>query len=63
MNKTQRDLLAACYNKGIKAEYENVEKYSHNFKKYDNMRMSEIDEVVNKLRELRPAWYPKEINK
>lgn len=58
MSKTQRDLLAACWNKGIKATYEKVQGYATNFKKYNNLRMSEIDEVVEKLRELRPDWYP-----
>lgn len=53
MNKTQRDLLAACWNKKIEATYENVRGYAYNFKKYDNMRMSEIDEVVEKLKTLK----------
>lgn len=57
MTKTQRDLLRACWSKGIKAEYEKVEQYAHNFKKYDNMRMSEIDEVVAKLRDLGMKTY------
>lgn len=52
MDKTQRDLLAAGYNKNIQADYENVRGYAANFKKYDNMRMSEIDEVVRKLKTL-----------
>ncbi len=52
MTKTQRDLLASCWNKKIKATYEKVQGYATNFKKYDNLRMSEIDEVVAKLKEL-----------
>lgn len=53
MNKTQRDLLAACYNKKIKAVFVNVDNYARNYKKYDTLRLSEIDEVVAKLKELR----------
>lgn len=52
MNKTQRDLLAACYNKKIKANYENVRGYAYEFRKYDKMTMREIDEVVAKLKNL-----------
>lgn len=52
MTKTQRDLLAAVYNKHMKAEYEPIQKYAALFKKYDSMRMSEIDQVVSKLLEL-----------
>lgn len=54
MTRTQRDLLAACWNKGIEATYEKVQRYAENFKKYDNMRMSEIDEVVCKLEQIGP---------
>ena len=53
MNKIQRDLLAVCWNKKIEATYKKVERYAYNFKKYDNMRISEIDEVVVKLKALR----------
>jgi len=52
MNKIQRDLLSACYNKKIKAKYENVRGYAYEFKKYDKMTMREIDEVVEKLKKL-----------
>lgn len=58
MNKTQSDLLKVCLIKGIKANYPKVREYAYNFRKYDNMTMREIDEVVKKLKELRPAWYP-----
>jgi len=50
MNKTQRDLFRVCLLRKIKPTYEAVESYAHNFKKYDNMRISEIDEVVAKLK-------------
>lgn len=52
MTKTQRDLLAACWNKKINPTYDAVRGYAYNFKKYDNMRMSEIDEVIDKLEAL-----------
>lgn len=52
MTKTQRDLLAACWNKHIQPTYEKVEGYAYNFKKYDNLRMREIDEVVARLKAL-----------
>lgn len=52
MNKIQRDLLAACYNKKMKADYDSIHEYSAKFKKYDNLRMNEIDEVVDKLNSL-----------
>lgn len=52
MDKTQRDLLAACWNKKMKAEYSIVQEYAARFKKYDNLRISQIDEVVEKLKEL-----------
>lgn len=50
MTKIQRDLLRACWAKKIKPTYEHVEGYAKNFRKYDNLRMSEIDEVVAKLK-------------
>lgn len=49
MTRTQRDLLRACWSKHIQPVYEKVERYAYHFKKYDNMRMSEIDEVVAEL--------------
>lgn len=52
MTKTQRDLLAACWNKKLMPTYDAVRGYAYNFKKYDNLRMSEIDEVVMKLQTL-----------
>ncbi len=52
MNKNQRDLLAACYNKKMSADWNTVDNYARLFKKYDNMRLSEIDEVVEKLKTL-----------
>lgn len=52
MTKTQLDLLAACYNKQIEATYDKVRGYAYNFKKYNSMRMSEIDEVIDKLESL-----------
>lgn len=52
MTKTQRDLLSACWNKKIAATYEAVRGYAYNFKKYDNLTMRDIDEVVAKLKTL-----------
>lgn len=52
MTKTQRDLLAACYNKHIKAEYSPVRSYAVNFRKYDILTMRDINEVVEKLKEI-----------
>lgn len=52
MNKIQRDLLAACYNKKIKATYDSVREYAYNFIKYDRLSIREIAEVVEKLKTL-----------
>lgn len=52
MNKIQRDLMSACYRRKVLFTYADVQSYACNFKKYDNMRMSEIDEVVDKLSEI-----------
>lgn len=36
----------------MSADYQVIQGYASNYKKYDNMLISEIDEVVEKLREL-----------
>lgn len=53
MNKTQRNLLSACWNKKIDANYEEVSRYAYEFKKYNNMTIREINEVVEKLKTLK----------
>lgn len=52
MNKEQRDLLSAVYNKNINPDYMSVRGYAYNFNKYNKLTMRDIDEVVAKLKEL-----------
>ena len=52
MNKTQRDLLAACWNKRMAPDYNEIREYAYRYNKYNYLSMRDIDEVVRKLESL-----------
>jgi len=52
MNKTQRDLLSACWKRKIEPTYDSVRGYAYSFKKYDVLSIRQITEVVEKLKTL-----------